>query len=129
MDGDGSEDNVVEAFTFDWTFLSKCSLRQLSVSRLENDTLEWLNSNGRSVEELIVTDHCSAIDVSTQNLGKLKLPNLSMLVTRECLLPRPYDQYMTVVERHGDLGGSITRLGICLDFGKQWVRLRPPTCL
>ncbi len=108
VDGNGGEDDDAEALTLDWTFLSKCSLRQLSVSRLENDTLEWLSSNGRSVEELIVANHCSVLEASTQNLGKLKLPNLLILVTRECRLPRPYDQYMTVVERHGDLGRSLT---------------------
>lgn len=67
----------------DWTVLNDCPLRQLSLTRLEIDSRKWLNKHGQSVEELIVTDHFSMYDDTLDNFGALKLPNLSMLFTRE----------------------------------------------
>lgn len=77
----------------DWTFLNSCSLRQLALTRLEFDSRKWLNKHGQSVEELIVTDHLSMYDDSLDNFGALKLPNLSMIFTREVNVASPMHEF------------------------------------
>jgi hypothetical protein len=80
------EDDPIAAFQWrpDFTLLKGCeSLRQLSVTRLSSHVRRWLNGPGQSVEELKVTDHYSMYDNTLNNFNKLKLPNLSMLFTRE----------------------------------------------
>jgi hypothetical protein len=68
----------------DFTLLKGCeSLRQLSVTRLSSNIRKWLDGPGQSVEELKVTDHYNMYDPTLNNFNRLKLPNLSMLFTRE----------------------------------------------
>jgi hypothetical protein len=68
----------------DFTLLRGCeSLRQLSVTRLSSNIRTWLDGPGQSVEELKVTDHYNMYDPTLKNFNRLKLPNLSMLFTRE----------------------------------------------
>ena len=38
-------------------FKNASSLHQVSISRLEADARMWLNETGKSVKELLVTDH------------------------------------------------------------------------
>jgi hypothetical protein len=55
----------------------------LSVTRLSSNIRKWLDGPGQSVEELKVTDHYNMYDPTLNNFNRLKLPNLSMLFTRE----------------------------------------------
>jgi hypothetical protein len=72
-----------------WAQLDDCkTIRQLSVTRLETDVLEWLSNGGQSVQELIVTEHYSAYDPDLENFDVLRLPQLSMLFVREMSVPR-----------------------------------------
>jgi hypothetical protein len=69
----------------DWTpFTSEAcqSLRQLSVSRLQVDVIDWLKHGGSGVQELIVTDHYNIHDDSLDEFFNLP-SQLSMLWTRE----------------------------------------------
>lgn len=79
------EENDLFCPRIDWTpFTSEdCrSLRQLSVTRLEEDVVDWLKSDGCCVQELIVTDHYSIDDEGLDEF--INLPSrLSMLWTRE----------------------------------------------
>jgi hypothetical protein len=68
----------------DFTLLKGCeTLHQLSVTRLSSEVRKWLNGPGRSVEELMVTDHYSMYDETLYNFNLLRLPHLTMLFTRE----------------------------------------------
>ena len=83
----------------DFTLLRGCeSLRQLSVTRLSSNIRRWLDGPGQSVEELKVTDHYNMYDPTLNNFNRLKLPNLSMLFTRE-----------TTVKLREDLGERVHR--------------------
>ena len=69
----------------DWTPFTadECkSLRQLSVTRLEEDVTRWLSEDGGCVQELIVTDHYCINDKGLHEFCKLP-PQLSMIWTRE----------------------------------------------
>jgi hypothetical protein len=86
-------DDEHESMEVDWYQLDGCkSLRQLSVSRLEEDLLDWLNTGANSVQELIITDHYGMYDDDLDNFRFLSLQNLSMLFIRE----------MTVSKRNED---------------------------
>jgi len=95
----GDFDDEEEPMEIDWTFLSNCtSLRQLAVTRLQDDIRQWLNNGGKSVQELIVTEHYSMYDDDLDNLDALRLPHLSMLFTREMTVPErdPEDEWSDV---------------------------------
>lgn len=80
FDPDEREENL----EIDWSLLNGCtSLHQLSVSRLTDDVATWLNDDGRSVQELIVTDHYKRTDWGLENFDALFRPQLSMLFTLE----------------------------------------------
>jgi hypothetical protein len=73
----------------DWYQLDGCkSLRQLSVTRLEEDVLGWLNTDATFVQELIVTDHYGMYDDDLDNFRFLSLQQLSMLFIREMTIPK-----------------------------------------
>ena len=149
---DDTEDGEIESMEIDWTLLDGCtSLRQLSVSRLEYDVRQWLNSGGNAVEELIVTDHYGMYDADLDLFNILRLPQLSMLFTREVTVEKRVDEdawsdidslesesiasqsvlldsspivdrsTITVLDRLYDDGSDLTRLAICLDFKNNWV--------
>ncbi len=135
----------------DFTLLKGCeSLRQLSVTRLSSNIRRWLDGPGQSVEELKVTDHYNMYDPTLNNFNRLKLPNLSMLFTRETTVelrgeidsanvelsasesedsdlgsetPRahPGKITITVLDRLCDGGSKLNRPGICFDFEAHWV--------
>jgi hypothetical protein len=77
---DGFEPEPME---IDWSFLNESSIRQLSITRLEPDCRKWLHRHGQSVEELIITDHFGMYDNTLDEFGRMRIPNLSMLVTHE----------------------------------------------
>lgn len=81
------EDNIddePESMEIAWSLFKECTLlRQLSVTRLEDDVRDWLNTVGRSVQELIVTDHYETYEHGWENFNALNLPCLKMLFTRE----------------------------------------------
>jgi hypothetical protein len=90
------EDEDALPWKLDFTLLKGCeSLRQLSVTRLSPEVRKWLNGPGRSVEELMVTDHYSMYE-TLYNFNLLKLPHMTMLFTRE----------VTVQARGGESGWS-----------------------
>jgi len=115
------------------------SLKQLSVTLIGKDVLNWLNTAGNSVEELIVTEHYGMYDDDLDNFYPLRLPRLSMLFIREMVgyrrsmysywededssklstMLRP--SCITVLDRLYDNGAQLTRLGLCLDLKSQWV--------
>jgi hypothetical protein len=95
----GDLDDDEETMEIDWAFLSNCtSLRQLAVTRLQDDVRRWLNNDGKSVQELIVTEHYSMYDDDLDNLDALRLPHLSMLFTREMTVSKcdPEDEWSDV---------------------------------
>jgi hypothetical protein len=78
------EDEDALPWKLDFTLLKGCeTLHQLSVTRLSSEVRKWLNGPGRSVEELMVTDHYSMYDETLYNFNLLRLPHLTMLFTRE----------------------------------------------
>lgn len=88
-----SEEEDHESMEIDWSLLNGCeSLHQLAISRLEPDVTDWLNSKGRSVQELMVTHHYTMYDDGLDEFNNLNLPNLTMLFTSES----------TVGTRNGD---------------------------
>lgn len=69
------------------------SIRQLEVTCFHNDILQWLNKDGKAVEELIITTsfHNKGGDISM--FDQLKLPRLTMLVVKEEKgMPEPVDE-------------------------------------
>lgn len=116
------------------------SLKQLSVTLIGKDVLNWLNTAGNSVEELIVTEHYGMYDEDLGNFYSLRLPRLLMLFVREMVgyKRKEYNYWddidssqlstminpscMTVLDRLYDNGAQLTRLGLCLDLKSQWVR-------
>ena len=79
-----TEEDEEWSMEIEWSLLQACtSLHQLSVSRLEPDVREWLNNGGKSVQELIITDHYGMYDGGLDEFNALTLPRLSMLFTRE----------------------------------------------
>jgi hypothetical protein len=77
-------DEEAESMKVEWSLFKECiSLHQLSVTRLEDDVRQWLNTVGNSVQELIVTDHIGIYDAVLENFNALNLPHLSMLFTAE----------------------------------------------
>jgi hypothetical protein len=79
-----SVDEEPESMEIAWSLFEECtSLHQLSVTRLGDDVRDWLNTVGRSVEELIVTEQYGTFDVAWENLNALKLPHLTTLFTQE----------------------------------------------
>lgn len=80
----GSLESDTEPMVVDWSLLKDCtSLCQLSVARIGNDVRDWLNNEGKSVQELIVTERYGMYDKDLENFNAIKLPNLSMLFTAE----------------------------------------------
>jgi hypothetical protein len=77
------EDSFYKAI--DWTPFTadECkSLRQLAVTRLEQDVTRWLSKDGACVQELIVMDHYNLNDKGLNEFSKLPL-QLAMVWTRE----------------------------------------------
>jgi len=68
----------------EWSLVEGCgTLRQLSSTKLSDVVVDWLNSNGQSVSELIVTNRFSYNTHGMKEYCKLRLPKLSMLVTQQ----------------------------------------------
>jgi hypothetical protein len=85
-----SIDEETESMEIEWSLFKECrSLHQLSVTRLEDDVRQWLNTVGNSVQELIVTEHIGIYDAMLENFSALNLPHLSMLFTTEKLRSKP----------------------------------------
>jgi hypothetical protein len=83
-------DDEAESMQVEWSLFKDCtSLHQLSVTRLEDDVRQWLNTVGNSVQELIVTDHIGIYDPILENFNALNLPHLSMLFTAEEFSSKP----------------------------------------
>ncbi|KAE9378854.1 hypothetical protein N431DRAFT_396731 [Stipitochalara longipes BDJ] len=76
-------DEDTDYLQVEWSFFECTSLHQLSVTTLRLDVRKWLNGVGRSVQELIVTQHYEKWDFDLENFNALELPHLSMLFTRE----------------------------------------------
>lgn len=151
---DSDDRDDVASMKVHWDFFAECkSLNQLSVSRLDNDVRKWLNAGGNSVQELFITEHYSVYDRLLDNFDLLKLPQLSMLFTRERTVRRleredawsdidsldsdedmqdsdsanesMLDRYpITVLDRLYDQGANLTQLGLCVELETQWVSYR-----
>ena len=79
----GSIDDDSQPMEIDWSLLDACkSLHQLSVTRLEDDVRLWLNNGGKSVQELMVSDHYSMYEDGLHEFDALT-SHLSMLMTWE----------------------------------------------
>jgi hypothetical protein len=79
-----SMDEEAELMEIEWSLFRECtSLHQLSVTRLEDDVRQWLNTVGNSVQELIVTEPIGIYDAMLENFSALNLPHLSVLFTTE----------------------------------------------
>jgi len=80
----GSLEAEESPMAIDWSLLRDCtSLRQVSFARIGEEVREWLNSNGKSVEELIITNRYNYNDIELKNHNSLNLPALSTLLTDE----------------------------------------------
>ncbi|CZR55590.1 uncharacterized protein PAC_05478 [Phialocephala subalpina] len=81
---DMEEDEPAET-VIDWSLFEDCkSIRQLSVSRISSDVIEWLRGGGKTVEELLIADHYDMYDnEGMDRFNILNLPHLSMLYVRE----------------------------------------------
>ncbi len=88
------EDGDVTETIIDWRRLEDCkSICQLSVSRISADVIDWLLQNGKTVQELLVTDHYNMRD--SEGMGRfstLNLPRLSMLYVREMWIEKTTDE-------------------------------------
>jgi len=124
-----------------WNFFTECaSLCQLSVTRLDKKLRRWLNTSGKSVQELLITEHYSMYDNALGNFDILELPQLSMLFTREMTISEHpntrgwrginsdtreqiyVDKYrITTLDRIPDNIANLTRLGLCIELENQWV--------
>jgi hypothetical protein len=114
----GSMEEEAESMKVEWSLFKECtSLHQLSVTRLEDDVRQWLNTVGNSVQELIVTDHYGTYDAELENFNALKLPQLSMLFTAEDFRSKPesenewfdIDSFVSEVDsRHDSVGEDPT---------------------
>jgi hypothetical protein len=139
----GSAQYEEDDFIYDtgWGQLKDCKwLQQLSVTRFTETIREWLNDDGKTIKELIITDPYSPYDEGLENFDLLENTRFSMLFvpTKAPTLSdfddwaeRLYDPYetarrdapvITVLDRLHDKGAQLTRLGLCLDLGRQWVR-------
>jgi hypothetical protein len=124
-----------------WNFFTECtSLCQISVTRLDKTVRRWLNTSGKSIRELWVTEHFSMYDNCLGNFDILELPQLEMLFTREMTVrgyghDRPWRgidsesreqislprKVVTALDRLPDNIANLTRLGICIELENQWV--------
>ena len=78
-----------EPLEVDWSQLEDCkSLQKLSVSRFDEEVLDWLNTSGNSVQDFIVTEHYGMYDKDLDNFRFLRLPRLSMIFLREMMVSR-----------------------------------------
>lgn len=128
-------------YAIDWFQLKDCNLlQQLSVTRFNEDIRDWLNDYGNTIKELIVTDPYSLFDEGLDNFDILENTSFSMLFVQtkaptssefDDWAERLYNPYetarrdaavITVLDRLHDKGAQLTRLGLCLDLGRQWVR-------
>jgi hypothetical protein len=128
-------------YAIDWFQLKDCNLlQQLSVTRFNEDIRDWLNDYGNTIKELIVTDPYSLFDEGLDNFDILENTSFSMLFVQtkaptssefDDWAERLYNPYetarrdaavITVLDRLHDKGAQLTRLGLCLDIGRQWVR-------
>jgi hypothetical protein len=83
----GSPDAETDLMEVNWALFQDCtSLHQLSISRIQDDVVEWLNNVAKSVQELIVTEHYGKYDRDLDNFRALNLPYLSMIATREMMV-------------------------------------------
>jgi hypothetical protein len=139
----GSADYGDNDYTYctDWFQLEDCNLlQQLSVTRLNDDTRDWLNDYGKNIKELIITDPYSLIDEDFDNFDLLENNCFSMLFVQtkaptlsefDDWVERIYGPYetarrdavdITILDRLHDKGAQLTRLGLCLDLEGHWVR-------
>jgi hypothetical protein len=139
----GSAEYEEDDFTYatDWFQLKDCNLlQQLSVTRFSEDIRDWLNDCGNTIKELIVTDLYSLFDEGLDNFDLLENKCFSMLfVQTKTPTSSEFDDWaerlyspwemarrdaavITVLDRLHDKGTQLTRLGLCLDLGRQWVR-------
>lgn len=148
----GSLEAETEPMIIDWSLLKDCtSLYQLSVARIGHDVREWLNSGGKSVQELIVTERYGIYDKELKNYNAIRLPNLSLLFTAEDFMgetyrddsssyedffdtdsdndssdldtwpPKPRKTIITVLDRLHDGGSQLKQLSLHMNFRNQWV--------
>jgi hypothetical protein len=131
-------DAEMEQRELEWSFFERCtSLYQLSVTRLQSDVRDWLNTVAKSVQELIVTHNYGMYDDELMNFNMLNIPHLAMLFTREDRglqherfnpdpgpMPRSDVHWSTktVLDRLYDGGSQLTRLYLDIDFEDHWVR-------
>jgi hypothetical protein len=88
----GSEDADRENMEIDWALLNECkSLYQLAISRLEPNVTDWLNGEGQSVQELIVSFAYTMYDDDLDEFDRLRLPKLTMLYTSEAHVAKQDD--------------------------------------
>ena len=107
----------------DWEqFQGRTSLRQLSVSRFNEDVRDWLNEPENKVDELVITDLYDEDEHGLDNFYLLER-GLSMLdiETRESGASTPRRPGMTILDRLDDNGHHLTRLGLYLDLESEWV--------
>lgn len=139
----GSAQYDEDDFTYDtdWFQLKDCKLlQQLSVTRFNENIRDLLNDYGNTIKELIITDPYSLYDEGLENFDLLENTRFSMLFVQtkaptlsdfDDWAERLHDPYetarrdaavITVLDRLHDKGAQLTRLGLCLDLGRQWVR-------
>jgi hypothetical protein len=138
-----TDDGNLEAVAMkvQWDFFTACtSLCQLSVTRLDQKVRRWINTYAKSVQELLVTEHYSMYDKGLGNFDILKLPQLSMLFTREMTDCQHLNTHgwqgidsesreqihvtrkaITTLDRLPDNIANLTRLGLCIELENQWV--------
>lgn len=126
-----------------WKYFAECtSLFQFSVTRLDKQVRRWLNTSGRSVQELLVTEHSSMYDDDLDNFDVLELPHLSAIFTREMTFSKAnpgiwqaldHDsrpqvtlarESISVLDRLPLNIGNLTKVGICIELESQWVSHR-----
>lgn len=133
---------IVMDASVDWTLLEVKSLRQLSVTILNNDVLTFLNFGARCVEELIITTPYSPVTVWYHRMLSQIATNLTTVVTWEPAAKNETQWEQLAVSRFVEswsgipvlektildvLGeghiSQIERLSTCLEFSQQWVSI------
>jgi hypothetical protein len=117
----------------------KCKVRQLSLTAFSDKARDFLITDGKSVTELIITSPCKSVSDRADSGNRdwecsayeyLPSGQLSLLFHREKHdLKRLFPAL--VLESFEDLGVSLTRLGLSLNFEVDWVSSnysRIPSC-
>lgn len=116
-DPDISEDDS-DLIEVKWSQLAGCkSIRQISVSRLTEECVDWIRPCGNTVREVIVMDEYGESTPKHDLTNFVFLPNLTTLAVHD----KSLRTLPSVLKRLPDNGRKLEKLYLNLDFESQWV--------